>query len=42
MDSEFEDFVDHEEEHPIQTPKYRRGTYGGFGSTQDDYEDEGE
>jgi len=36
------DYEDHEDEDTQQTSKYRRGTYGGVNSSENDYEDETE
>jgi hypothetical protein len=41
MESDFEDWPDDEEDTPKQT-RYRRGTYGGVNSSENDYEDETE
>lgn len=37
MDTDFEDFVDNENENTQQKTRYRRGSYGEYDQEEDDY-----
>ena len=37
MDTDFEDFTDHEDENTKQKERYRRGTFSESDSEEDDY-----